>query len=90
MKKREILYDNSFHKQFKKIIKNNKELEEKSIKVLEILKENVFDSKLSTHKLSGELKKYYSAKVTFDIRVLFYFDDEYIYLIDIGNHNDVY
>ena len=90
MKKRNIAYDNSFHKQFKKVIKNDKELEKKIFQVLELMKKNIFDSKLSTHKLSGELKKYYACKITFDLRLVFYFDDEFVYLIDIGNHDDVY
>ncbi len=90
MKERNIAYDNSFHKKLKKVIKNNKELQNKLFEILELMKNNIFDSKLMTHKLSGELKKCYACKVTFDLRLVFYFDDNNIYLIDIGNHDEVY
>ncbi len=90
MKRRNIAYDNSFHKQFKKVVKNNKELEKKIISILEMLQVDIFDSKLATHKLSGELKKYYACKISFNLRILFYTDDDFVYLIDIGSHDDVY
>ena len=73
MKKRDIAYDNSFHKQFKKVIKNNKELEKKVLEVFELMKGDIFDPRLATHKLSGGLKKYYASKVGFDMRIIFFF-----------------
>ena len=44
MKKRNIAYDNSFHKQFKKLIKNNKDLEKRILEVLKLMKNDIFDS----------------------------------------------
>lgn len=90
MKERNLAYDNSFHKKFKKVVKNNKELEKKIFEILELMKSDIFDSKLMTHKLSGDLKKCYASKITFDLRIVFYFDEEFIYLVDVGNHDEVY
>jgi mRNA-degrading endonuclease YafQ of YafQ-DinJ toxin-antitoxin module len=90
MKEKSFVYDKSFSRQLKKIIKNNEELEHKVFTVLDILKIDIFEPSLFTHRLSGPLKKYYSARITFTLRVLFYFDDDYIYLIDIGDHDNVY
>ena len=90
MQEKSFVYDKAFAKQLKKVIKNNDDLEEKVFEVLDILKCDVFDKRLYTHRLSGQLKKYYSARVTFTLRILFYFDTEYIYLIDIGDHDNVY
>ena len=51
---REIAYDRSFQRQFKKVVKNNKDLEKKVFEILKIMREDIFDKRLSTHKLSGE------------------------------------
>ncbi len=90
MKERSFVYDKSFHKQFKKLVKNNHDLEKKVLTILNLMKKDIFDERLYTHKLSGVLKKYYSCRVSFDIRILFYFDNDFVYLIDIGNHDSVY
>lgn len=90
MKERNIIYDSSFHKKFKKVSKNNKELQDRIFEILELMRGDVFNFKLMTHKLSGDLRKCYACKVTFDLRMVFYFDDNNIYLVDIGGHDDVY
>ncbi len=59
MQEKSFVYDKAFAKQLKKVIKHNKELEEKVFKVLDILKSDVFDNRLYTHRLSGQLKKYF-------------------------------
>lgn len=53
-------------------------------------RQNVYDSRLGTHKLHGELQDYWSYRVNDSYRVLFRFvgSDEVIYY-DIGTH-DIY
>jgi len=86
-----ISFDESFKRAYKKKIKGNINLEQKFRNKLEILKNNPFDSRLKTHKLSGKLKDLWSFSIEYDQRVVFYFiDPDKIVFIDIGNHDQVY
>ncbi len=50
-----------------------------------------FDKAVRTHKLSGNLKNYWSFSIEYDLRVIFYFeDDETAVFVDLGNHKEVY
>ncbi|WP_373479884.1 type II toxin-antitoxin system YafQ family toxin [Geminocystis sp.] len=72
-------------------MKGNINLEIKFRNKLEIFKNNPFDSRLKTHKLSGKLKDLWSFSIEYDQRVVFYFiDTDKIVFIDIGNHDQVY
>ncbi|WP_206602513.1 type II toxin-antitoxin system mRNA interferase toxin, RelE/StbE family [Cyanobacterium aponinum] len=72
-------------------MKGNINLEQKFRNKLEIFKNNPFDSRLKTHKLSGKLKDLWSFSIEYDQRVVFYFIDlDQIVFIDIGNHDQVY
>jgi len=87
-----ILFDPSFEKKFKKYTNrlSNKELDNLRTK-FNIIKENIFDHRLKTHKLKGNLKEYYALSITYSDRLVFkFFDDTSIYLIDIDKHDVVY
>ena len=74
-----------------KIEKNNPFLKEKFAEVIDIFKNNPFDARLKTHKLSGKLKDLYSFSIGYDLRVIFFFyNDNQIVLQDIGKHDTVY
>jgi mRNA-degrading endonuclease YafQ of YafQ-DinJ toxin-antitoxin module len=50
-------------------------------------KDNCFDSRLRTHKLSGKLDGFWSFSLTHKYRVLFHFaNDAEVILDDIGDH----
>ncbi|PID84279.1 hypothetical protein CSB09_01740 [Candidatus Gracilibacteria bacterium] len=58
---------------------------------LKIFKEDTFDSRLKTHRLSGGFKDYYSFRISYKDRIRFKIVDEgIIFFYDIGNHNSVY
>ena len=87
----EISFDDSFKRAFKKRIKGNKILEEKFRIKLQLFKDNPFEARLKTHKLSGKLKDLWSFSIDYDQRVVFYFTDHnQAVFIDIGNHDQVY
>jgi len=87
----EISFDESFKRVYKKRIKGNINWEIKFRNQLEIFKNNPFDSRLKTHKLSGKLKDLWSFSIEYDQRVVFYFiDTDKIVFIHIGNHDQVY
>lgn len=57
---------------------------------MEIFVSDPFDRRLRTHKLSGKLKELWSFSVTYDNRIIFYFEGEKAVFIDIGTHDEVY
>ncbi len=48
------------------------------------------DPILRTHKLRGELRGYWAFSVDDDLRVLFRWDGEICFLVNLGSHNEVY
>ena len=58
--------------------------------------EDPFDSSLRTHKLKGDLGGIWSCSVDYDNRILFEFminpdsEEEDIFLLTLGSHDDVY
>ena len=57
MRPKKIVYDAAFEKKFEKYKRQLTEAERKRLKTrLEIFKENIFDDRLKTHKLKGNLR----------------------------------
>ncbi|MGH2444967.1 MAG: type II toxin-antitoxin system RelE/ParE family toxin [Candidatus Limnocylindria bacterium] len=48
------------------------------------------DQLLRTHKLKGEMAEYWSFSVDDDLRVLFRWDGDIAFLVNLGTHDDVY
>jgi mRNA-degrading endonuclease YafQ of YafQ-DinJ toxin-antitoxin module len=48
------------------------------------------DPLLRTHKLKGDLRDYWSFTVDYDLRVLFRWDGDVAFLVNIGSHDEVY
>ena len=88
----EVSFSSSFKRAFKKCIKNNADLETRFWQKLEQFTVNPFAPSLKTHKLSGNLKEFWSFSVDYDARgLLFYFtEDNKAVFLDIGSHNEVY
>ena len=96
MSKRSLVLSKSFQKSYKRFISRNplqKSAIEKSLLKLE---EDAFASGLKTHKLSGNLFGYlacfcgYNCRIIFSIEKNNQFKGEFILLIDIGTHEEVY
>mgnify|MGYP001558539373 CR=1 FL=1 len=92
MKPKYISYDAAFEKKFKKYKNQLTDTERQRIKNrLEIFRENVFDKRLKTHKLKGELRDYYAFSISYSDRIVFkVLDDGGVYLIEIGSHDVCY
>ncbi len=87
----EIAFYPAFIKAYRKKIKNNENLKNKFTEKFEIFKNNPFDTRLRTHKLTGELKELYSFSLDYDHRVIFsFFTNQKVIFEDIGNHDEVY
>ncbi|ROL58100.1 plasmid stabilization protein [Bacteroidetes/Chlorobi group bacterium ChocPot_Mid] len=67
---------------------------------LNLLSENVFDAKLKTHQLKGELNDCWACSINFKLRIVFQFvkavdkesgeNVDAILLLAVGSHDDVY
>ena len=86
-----ISYSPSFKRSFKRSIRKHPELEVKFYERVATFSENPFDDRLRTHKLTGALKEYWSFRIEYDVRVVFYFlDEDKAEFVDIGTQADVY
>ena len=87
----EIAFSSSFRRAFKKSVAGNVSLETRFWERVELFRNNPFDPKLRTHKLSGKLKDLWSFSIEYDLRVIFSFAEQNkVILIDIGSHKEVY
>lgn len=83
----EILYSPEFSRCFKKL---SRELKIKAVEREKIFKQDPFDPKLKTHKLSGKLKGKLAFWIDFKIRIIFsVIKPNLIYFHSVGSH-DIY
>ena len=76
-----------FARQYKKLPREIQELAEKRE---QIFRDDPFDPRLKTHKLSGEFEGYYAFSINFSYRIIFEFGDtNIIWFHQIGTH-DIY
>ncbi|MBU7584740.1 MAG: type II toxin-antitoxin system mRNA interferase toxin, RelE/StbE family [Nostoc sp. TH1S01] len=89
-----LVWDSSFKRAFKRVIRKNPRLEETIFEVLELLITDPFAPSLKSHKLKGDLEGLWACWVEYDCRIIYTFqpnsDEDAIVLIDIGTHDEVY
>lgn len=96
MSKRSLVLSKSFQKSYKKFISKNPLLKSAIERSLLKLEEDAFAAGLKTHKLSGNLLGYLACSCGYDCRIIFsieknnQFKGEFILLVDIGTHEEVY
>jgi len=87
----EIAFSTSFKRAFRKRVVGNATTEARFWERVEGFKNDPFDPKLRTHKLSGKLKDLWGFSIEYDLRVVFYFvDNRRVVFVDIGTHTEVY
>jgi mRNA interferase YafQ len=91
-----IKTDSSFKRSFKRLTRKNPQLQDKVMEILELLSNDPFTPSLKSHKLAGQMDGLWSCSVNYDCRIIFTFkqdldtNQDFIVLIDIGSHDDVY
>lgn len=92
MKPKYIKYDLAFGKKFEKYKSKLTDSDRQKLKKrLEIFVEDIFDKRLKTHKLKGELKDYYAFWINYSDRMVFkILEDEGVYFIEVGDHDVCY
>lgn len=87
MKAEEIQYSSHFLRALKKL---PKELASEVLKREAMFRTNIFNPKLKTHKLKGELKGFWAFSITESHRIMFAIENnKVISFIDVGDH-DIY
>ena len=79
-----IDYSSKFAKVYRKLPKRTKlSAEKKEV----IFRQDPFDQRLKTHKLSGKLKLYYSFSIDLRYRIIFEFAEQgVVWLHSVGTH----
>jgi mRNA interferase YafQ len=91
-----LVFSSSFKRAFKTTIKRRPELKSKIEEKLRLLTTDPYYPSLRTHKLKGNLSEAWACSVEDDCRIVFTFEqnketqEEEIFLIDIGTHDEVY
>ena len=92
MKPTSITFDRVFEKHWLKYLRGLTEKQKEHLRErLAIFKEDVFDKRLKTHRLKGNLKEYYAFSVSYSDRIVFkILEDEAVYFIEIDGHDVCY
>ena len=92
MKPKSITFDRVFEKHWNKYLKGLTEKQKDQLRErLAFFKEDVFDKRLKTHRLKGNLKEYYAFSISYSDRIVFrILEDDAVYFIEIGGHDVCY
>ena len=79
-----------FERKLVKFLRCHQGLDPDVDKAVKLLEKDLFAPQLNTHKLHGKLAKSYGCNINYQYRIVFSFDEKYVYLENIGSHDDVY
>ena len=86
-----ILYTGKFLKDFKKYSKSGINFKEKLDEVIELLEsKSPLPDKYKDHKLNGEWSGYRECHILFDLLLVYKYYDNYVELITLGTHDDLF
>ena len=92
--RRHLVRTNAFIRAAKRFLKRHPDKIDPIGLTLTLMEENVFDPRLRTHKLKGDLSGIWASSGGYDVRIVFRFvhtpDAEMIALLSIGTHDEVY
>lgn len=92
--KRMLIRSSAFVRAAKHLLKKHPQLAKDLRITLEVMSEDVFDPKLKTHKLKGDLEGSWSCSAGYDLRIIFQFvqheGSEAVLLQTVGTHDEVY
>ena len=79
-----------FEKKLKKFVSAHPELRSRIIETVNALLVDPLSRKYKAHKLSGSLSACYGVSIGFGYHIVYIFDNDNLYLLNIGSHDDVY
>jgi addiction module RelE/StbE family toxin len=83
-------FSKDFIKEIRKIKLKNVKLYKRIQKQISLFASHPTHPSLRTHKLSGNLKNYWSISVNKSIRIIYKLMKDKAYFVDIGTHDEVY
>ena len=86
----QLVLSRRFKRNLRIFLKRHSELEQIVKERLVILQKEPKNSRLKIHKLTGKLKGCYAVSITYEHRLVFYFDKKHIFLLALGTHDEVY
>ena len=93
---RTLIWGKTFLRAFKRTVKKHPELRHDIEGTLRLLAKDPFDARMATHKLKGKLSGSWACSAGYDLRIVFDFvrttseQEDEIFLIEIGTHDEVY
>jgi addiction module RelE/StbE family toxin len=93
---RRLVWSNTFRRALRRILRRQPQLREDIESTLRVLAEDPFTPRLATHKLKGKLAGTWACSAAYDLRILFEFvpaaegEDDDLFLVEIGRHEEVY
>jgi addiction module RelE/StbE family toxin len=93
---RMLIWGKTFVRAFKRTIKKHPNLRVDIEETLKMLAEDPFAPQLETHKLKGKLSGSWACSAGYDLRIIFDFvksprqQEDDIFLLEIGTHDEVY
>ena len=79
-----IYYSNKFAREYKKLPTEIKKIAERKE---QLFRQNPFDSRLRTHRLTGKLKAFWSFSINFKHRIIFEIvDEKTAWFHSVGTH----
>ena len=85
-----LVLSDRFKRSLREFVRKHPELHATVQERFEILSRNPRDPSIRTHKLTGKLKGLLAASITHEYRVVFYVEKDFIFLLAIGSHEEVY
>ena len=85
-----IKYTSQFKKDFKKVQKQNKDINKLRSIIETLASSQHLEEKFLDHPLSGEWKKYRECHISPDWLLIYKIDDEYLVLARTGSHADLF
>jgi mRNA interferase YafQ len=92
----EIVRTPHFEKAFRRLLRKNPSIAPKILEAIRRIATDPNDSKLKTHRLSGDLEGMFACSVAYDCRIVFSRQKDskaervMIWLENIGTHDEVY
>jgi len=82
-----LIFSRRFEEDYQKLLRAGAKYRVKVVKTLEILTKNIDHPSLRLHKLNN--RSSYSVSVDMKIRILMEIENDTIFLIRIGNHDEI-
>ena len=93
---RTLIWGKTFTRAFKRTVKKHPTLSQDIEETLRLLVKDPFAPQLETHKLKGKLLGSWACSVGYGLRIVFDFvksekqEEDDIFLLEIGTHDEVY